>query len=233
MALMAGFTAAQAADPQEVWEQAVKAKGGRERLKNVHSLAIYLKPANVNLSGPPGTWLCVFPNRYFEYVAAGPGGTERAIVVDGDADRVAMDVTGMPRRARQVGPAERDHLTLNQIVFLLESAWLQPQLIGVKRNVLTVQAGERTFRVTLSSSSLPERIQALPNRGDKPKISYDYHLDNYGDFQGVLLPKRVGLISGLRERIWDADYEVDAKYNPKLFERMPNLADGPEPWRKR
>jgi len=51
-ALLAGIAAANAADPQEVWEQAVKAKGGRERLRGVHSLAIYMKPADVNLRGP-------------------------------------------------------------------------------------------------------------------------------------------------------------------------------------
>ena len=31
----------------------------------------------------------------------------------------------------------------------------------------------------------------------------------------------------------NVDYEIDAKYNPKLFERMPDLGNGPEPWRQR
>jgi hypothetical protein len=44
---------------------------------------------------------------------------------------------------------------------------------------------------------------------------------------------RVASISGMREEVWDVDYELDAKFNPKMFERMPDLADGPEPWRKR
>ena len=53
-----------AADPQEAWEQAVKAKGGRERLHAVHTLAVYLRPAPVNLAGPLTNWLLVFPDRY-------------------------------------------------------------------------------------------------------------------------------------------------------------------------
>jgi len=49
----------------------------------------------------------------------------------------------------------------------------------------------------------------------------------------VWLPASVTSSDGMRQWTWDADYEMDAKYNPKLFERMPDLADGPEPWRKR
>ena len=110
-ALLAGIAAAHAADPREVWEQAVKAKGGRERLRGVHSLAVYMKPADVNLSGPATNWLLVFPDRYFEFDGARAGGHQSAMVVDGTADRVAMDATGihaleqMARRCRAQGTA--------------------------------------------------------------------------------------------------------------------------------
>jgi hypothetical protein len=231
-AVVAGFAAAHAADPREVWEQAVKAKGGRERLRSVHSLAIYMKPADVNLAGPPTNWLCVFPDRYFEFDGAGSG-SQRAIVVDGTADRVAMDATGIPRNARHLTSWEYDRLALNQVVFLLESAWLQPQPVEVRHNVLVVQAAGRTYKLFLNSASLPERVLSPPVRGQKPKIQYDYRLQRYREFHGVLLPARVVSISGIREATWDVDYEIDAKYNSKLFERMPNLANGPEPWRMR
>ncbi len=72
------------------------AKGGRERLHGVHSLAIYHEAAEVIWADPPTTWLCVFPDRYFEFEAA-EGRSQRAIVVDGTADRAAMDATGIPR----------------------------------------------------------------------------------------------------------------------------------------
>ena len=48
-----------------------------------------------------------------------------------------------------------------------------------------------------------------------------------------MLPARVTSSRSVTESTWDVDYEVDAKYNPKLFERMPDLNDGPEPWRRR
>jgi hypothetical protein len=48
-----------------------------------------------------------------------------------------------------------------------------------------------------------------------------------------MLPTRVVLVAGIRQSTWDVDYEVEAKYNPKLFERIPDLANGPEPWRMR
>ena len=224
--------AAHAAEPQEVWEQAVKAKGGRDRLRSVHSLAVYMKPAEVNLAGPPTNWLCVFPDRYFEFEARSIG-SQHAMVVDGAAGRVAMDATGIPRNARPLPAAEHDRLALNQVVFLLESAWLQPRPVAVRRNVLTVEAAGRTYELFLDSASLPERIVSPPVPGQKPKIQYEYKLQRYRDFQGVMLPARIVRITRLQEGTWDVDYEIDAKYNPKLFERMPNLADGPEPWRIR
>jgi len=229
---VAGCAAAHAADPQEVWEQAVKAKGGRERLHSVHSLAIYMRPAEVVLAGPPTNWLCVFPDRYFEFDGAGRG-SSRAIVVDRTADRVAMDATGIPRNARNLTSYEHDRLALNQVVFLLESAWLQPQPVEVQHNVLVVEAAGRTYKLFLDSASLPERILSPPIPGQKPKIQYEYRLQRYREFQGVMLPARVVSIDRVREGTWDVDYEIDAKYNPKLFERMPDLANGPEPWRMR
>jgi len=237
-AVVTGFAAAHAADPQEVWERTIEAKGGRERLRSVHSLAIFMKPAEVKAAGADfrgraANWLCVFPDRYFEFDGAGVGGSQRATVVDGTADRAATDATGIPRNARHLSASERDRLALNQIVFLLESAWLQPKAIEVRHNVLTVEAAGRTYKLFLDHANLPERILSPAVPGQTPKIAYDYRLQHYRDFQGLQLPARVVRIEGIREAVWDVDYEIDAKYNPKLFERMPDLANGPEPWRMR
>jgi hypothetical protein len=120
LAVCTGAQASDAADPQAVWEQAIQAKGGRERLRKVQTLAVYMKPAPVNLAGPPANWLCVFPNRYFEW--EGGRGPERSIVVDGAAGRIAMDATGKPAGASSMTPLERDQLTLNQLLYLLETA---------------------------------------------------------------------------------------------------------------
>ncbi|HVN05251.1 MAG TPA: hypothetical protein VMT86_12580, partial [Bryobacteraceae bacterium] len=129
---------ARAADPQAAWQQAVEAKGGRERLHAVHSLAVYLRPANVNMAGPLSTWLCVFPDRYFEFERLGSG--ERALVVDASNDRAGTDATGVKRQTRHVSGGERDQLVLNQVLYLLESAWLQPRPMELKHNVLTIEA---------------------------------------------------------------------------------------------
>ena len=244
---LAAGLAAQGADPQGPWEQAVKAKGGRERLRRVHSLAVYMRPAEVRLAGPPTNWLCVFPDRYFEYDGpasgwypfvgsngvAGTASNPRAIVVDATADRIAMDANGTPRTAWHLTKKERDRLALNQVVFLLESAWLQPRPVEMRHNVLVVQAAGRDYKLFLNSANLPERIVSPPIRGEKPKVRYEYKLQDYRDFEGVMLPSRVATVTGIHEWIWDVDYEIDAKYNPKLFGRMPSLAEGPEPWRIR
>jgi hypothetical protein len=233
--LLAWCTAAAAADPQAVWEQAIQAKGGRERLRRVQTLAIFMKPAQVVLAGPPANWLCVFPDRYFEW--EGSKGSERSVIVNGAAGRVAMDANGMPRATWSMTPLERDRLTLNQLLYLLETAWLQPKPLAVrpahlhKYNVLTVSAGGRTFDLSLDSSNLPARI--FSRRGEDSKTKYDYQMERYREYQGISLPTRVTGTEGNRAWTWDVDYEIDAKYNPKMFERQPDLNDGPEPWRRR
>ena len=217
--------------PGELWERVLRAKGGRERLRAVHSLAIYMQPAPVVLAGPPTNWLCVFPNRYFQYVARGMGDGPSATVVDAASGRVATDVNGMPRRVFQMSGAEQDRLTLNQIVYLLETGWLHPEPVSANGNELTVEAGGRTFRLHLNNAPLPVRVYSPSLPGRKPKVSYDYHLSHYRDYEGVQLPTRVTLVSHVAWT-WDVDYEVDARYNPAVFARTPDLAAGPEPWRQ-
>jgi hypothetical protein len=80
----------------------------------------------------------------------------RAIVVDGTADRAAIDATGIPRNARHLTAYEHDRLALNQLVFLLESAWLQPQPVEVRHNVL-VGAGGGTRLQIVSQRRRPAR----------------------------------------------------------------------------
>jgi hypothetical protein len=222
--------AAEPARAQVVWEQAVQAKGGRERLHQVQSLAIYMKPAPVSLAGPLATWLCAFPDRYFEFTGPARAHVSRAIVVDAGANRIAMDATGMPRRQASLGGPQRERLMLNQILFLLDSNWLHPEPVEVRGRVLTVQAGERTFQLSLNSAHLPERIRSSLVPGQAIQTKYDYRMQNYRAFAGILLPTRVSETSASGEAVWDVDYEVDAKYNPALFQRMPDLAAGPEPW---
>ena len=146
------------------------------------------------------------------------------VVVNGGADRTASDAIGMRRSTRRVSQYERDRLATNQILFLLESAWLQPKPVEVRHNVLVVEAAGCSFKISLDKTGLPERVQSKP---------FDYHLQHYRDVNGVMLPTRIASSAGMRESIWDADYEVDAKFNPKLFERVPDLAAGPEPWRQK
>ncbi len=142
-----------AADPQVAWEQALQAKGGRERLRGVQSLAIYMKPAEVRLAGAPANWLCVFPDRYFEW--EGRRGMQHSVIVNAATDRVAVDANGRPRAAWKLTPFERDRLTLNQILYLLETAWLQPEPVSVKPSnlnkslVLRGRGGARLFELSL------------------------------------------------------------------------------------
>ena len=245
IALLCTAFAAHAADPETVWAAALQAKGGRACLDSVRSLAIYMKPAPINLAGPPTTWLCVFPDRYFEYDGPGSGeysyesklgfamaGNPRALVVNRSAGRVSMDANGTLRVSFPLSPKELDRLTVNQFVYLLESAWLHPHPVSLKGRNLMVEADGRRFQVTLDPANLPIRIVLFNQDGRRQKQVYGFHLARYHEFKGIQLPARVTWTGRMTEWTWDVDYEVDADFNPKFFERMPDLANGPEPWRQ-
>ncbi|MFN7993302.1 MAG: hypothetical protein U0Q18_06860 [Bryobacteraceae bacterium] len=244
--LVLGGVAAPAEDARGLWEQVVQAKGGHERLHGIKTLAVYMKPVRQVLFTPAATWFFVFPDRYFEY--DGPGSGEypyasakgvglapspRCLVVNGSTDRIAMDATGIPHTVWTLTPIERDRLTLNQLVYLLESAWLQPIPVSSRGRALTVEAGGRTFELSLNGSHLPERIVSAALPGEKSKNIYDYRLLHYREVDGIALPARViWTVNRQAQWTWDVDYEINGRYNPKFFEHMPDLALGPEPWRR-
>src|ERR1700691_601760 len=112
--LLAVCTGAHAADPRAVWEQAVQAKGGRERLRKVQTLAIFMKPAQVVLAVARANWHYIFPDRYVEW--EGRKGVQHSIVVDGTAGRIVVDANGHVRAAWSVIAVERERIPLNQVV---------------------------------------------------------------------------------------------------------------------
>lgn len=230
--LLCGFNVLPAADPGELWAEALQAKGGRERLAQVHSLAVYLRPAPVNLQGPPSNLLLALPGRYFEYVG-GSSGNRHAMIVNLASGHAARDENGLPPSAWQPTARDRDRFTIFQVLYLLRTVSLEPRPVAAKGRDLTVQAGDRTFRLSLNRAGLVQRLQVVKLPGIKHQEQYDYHLDRYREWQQIMLPQRVTWLDGLREWIWDADYDVNETYNPKFFDRMPDLADGPEPWRRR
>jgi len=230
----AAATAASGADPHELWERAVKAKGGRERLRGVHALAVYLKPANVVMAGPLQSCLFVFPDRYFEWRGRGSQAATASLIVDAGANRVSRDANGRPRTTRPFTQTDRDQLSLYRLVYLLETAGAQPEPLAVDHNSLMVQLGGRVFRLFLNKSNLPARVYLPSEPGLKDGPINDYRMERYHDFQGISLPARVtSMVGPVTQWTWDVDYEIDPTYNPKLFARQANLDDGPEPWRLR
>jgi hypothetical protein len=132
----------------------------------VHSLAIYMKPAEVRCLAPSPTGSASFRTaisntRGRGSYPAGVAGSARAIVVDGTADRIALDATGKPRTTWHLTWMERDRLTLNQLVFLLESAWLQPRPVEV-RQVSWLSRRPGALQLFLNNANLPERILSPP-----------------------------------------------------------------------
>jgi len=122
-----------------------------------------------------------------------------------------------PRNARHVSSSERDQLVLNQLVFLLESACCSR---SVEARHMSWRCRRRAhYKLFSISASLPSGSYRFPSLA---KNTQTLRLPTAAlpRVPGVMLPG-ASRRSAPARITWDVDYEIDAKYNPKLFERMP------------
>ncbi len=125
------------AEAEALWNQAVQAKGGRDRLLAVRNLVVTIHTAFVNSPRPDltdgtGQQLYVFPSRYWQ---AGedkqPGALWRLTIIDVER-RVGWGNQGrLPGRQSFVDEFVYRMLR-GQFFYLLETAFLQPEPVATR-----------------------------------------------------------------------------------------------------
>ncbi|CAN5455701.1 hypothetical protein BH20ACI3_BH20ACI3_23930 [soil metagenome] len=224
---------------KELWEQAIEAKGGRERLYQVSSLAVsyrkewrwFFKKYRQHFE-----FLYVFPNKAWRWLDDVPPlglvadmfNLEQNIgwaVHDGPNPR--------PSSFKNDRIAElKGYVDLPQFLYLMETRWVKPipievtkDRIGLKRVdvVHTRVEGQRVRFLLDSKTHLPLRVAVLSQITEGRQILL-HSFSDYVQIGGIQMPSKQDGAA--------LDFQLNPDYDENIFKRAPSLAAGPKAWQR-
>jgi hypothetical protein len=222
---------------EELWEQALAAKGGREKLHAVHNILV----SSFRGRGEKyeSVELYVFPNKSWEWhsepqpfgTSVGMYNLEERAQYQGDDSAPYSSIRDYESALAggQVGVDE------TELMFLLETNWLKPvpiassnDWVGRKRvDVVQTLVGEKRVDFYLDRKShLPLKMALINNDDGKPYFSFEFY--EYSETQGIQLPRYMGFRGkGHLPRV----FQLNVEYNEQIFKLPPTVAAGPDAWK--
>ncbi len=228
---------------EELWEQAIAAKGGRERLHKVRNMLIsshteYRRGLFGLRRGRTRTeQLYVFPNKYWYWDDLRPGVLGLAVsMYNGDTEASWLtypDDRRSPRKLSLDVTQEMSVLIRAQLFDLMETKWVRPKPIKVRtaqlggKRVDVVQAVIDEYLVDFyldRETHLPLKVTRFGESPMGPNTELSSALlSEYADVDGIQMPHK---IEDIPQR-----YRFNVDYDEALFEVPPTVEAGPEAWR--
>src|SRR5919205_367267 len=230
---------------RQLWEEAVRAKGGRERLRSIKSLLItsdiYARAARgsntkdaVRLYAMPGrAWVYTYTEEFDVKIDALVLNKERGLCLSTLAP--AHGVNGL---SPCVPETWTQYLIQDSFIYLLETEWVRPAPVRAraegKFDVVETEVGRLRADFYLSRKTrLPARVvtewMGGVGRATGSLGAMEVLLEDYAEVEGVWMPRRVTrrLVDAVRESVGDplsADeersrYRFNVAYDPAIFER--------------
>lgn len=224
---------------QQLWEAAVAAKGGRERLGELQSLYV----VSEDKFGSRDHELYVFPDRSFRYSYwASP---ERVDVVAYNGKRkVAWWQTDAHEAQVQDIETSASLIKKAQFTLLLVTRWLEPKPFGMRKeriglkHVDVVQTDVDGWRVDYyldSSTHLPSKVVYGYSKisRERGKMNREVRLDEYSETNGIMMPHKLmySFTDGPEKSEQRVRYELNVQYDEQIFERAPTPGTKPDAWR--
>jgi len=217
---------------RKLWELAIEAKGGRQRLEQVQSfLETYGKKHKV-------VTLYVFPDRYWRWADERPspfGISVEMHNLEKGLGYFIMKKDPAPQLWDDTQYAE-ERLLRAQHMYFMETRWVRPVPTEAKEgvrdgkpvDVIYARWDRWTVKYVLDKTthlplafdfySQPEDEGALPRR-----------FADYVAVDGIQLPSSVHY--GGETPFIKQSYLINPRYNERLFEQPPSIKDGPDAWR--
>jgi len=223
------------AEAQRLWELAIAAKGGRERLYAVRNMII-----STNGSKYHSVELHVFPNKFWRWTgepepfgqSANMYNLEQRVAYTSDSGRPGAAAVKLHESNLGGGHIE---LVDAQLLYLMETRWVKPTLVGVssgevdghRADVVRTRFEGRTVDFYLDRGThLPLKV-ALVDESNGKEYMYET-LSDYATIDGIKLPLKVDTRgSGNLPNT----YQLNVEYDEQLFERPPSALSGPDAWR--
>ena len=238
---------------EALWEQAVAAKGGRERLAAIQSFSIQEKTEFGRLllrdvaAGKVSQTVCALPDGWWEFLDYRPGKMGYSVLAanartglgwstqGGPAGPFLRRYTGLAYRVRQL-----------QYVYFLETSAVRPNVLRanhVRRGFKTFDRVETHVEGDLvvfeldRDTHLPVRIETSrtstlppprPDMAPPGEMRFVYELDRYVEVSGIRVPGRVKRGGDAA----DARVEINPEYDPLIFTTPPSPDATMETWRR-
>lgn len=229
-------------EAERLWEQAIAAKGGRDRLYALRNMVISTRKDTTSLL--PKTQvrreeLLVFPNQYWfwdDYRPAVFGVSVHMYNYDNNTSSVFSDdkTDHTPRPTTDF--QGRKALINDQLSFLLESKWLKPTIVKANTGrvgprsvdiVQTMVEGERVDFALDRETHLPVGVSYYDVVKGKTYINVQRFSD-YVDIGGIKVPQTVEYDNGSK---YKAAFQFNVEYNENIFINPPPIEAGPEAWK--
>ncbi|HWW74394.1 MAG TPA: hypothetical protein VNZ44_03310 [Pyrinomonadaceae bacterium] len=226
---------------EELWEQAVAAKGGREQLQKVESLLLSYRSTWRNFLGivehrGDVEALYAFPDKIWSWDDGLPPPFTLSVGWI-DVSRNKRCHISKGSGAVTCGPARNvrspgdEGLVRVQYLYLLETRWVKPTPVGVSearigfKKVDVLQTRFRETRIDYyldRKTHLPARVTVFFEKSGRELESLDF--SEYADVGGVMMP-------GKQER-GHINFQINPPYDEAVFTRPPALEAGPHAWRR-
>lgn len=223
---------------QKLWDVAINAKGGRDRLHEVRSLLIWYEETTRNFLGIAVHHghverLYVFPGRLWSWDDGLPPPFRLTVgVMDLDQDfacRVLDSKSPICGNVRRFGSRER--IDEAQYLYLMETKWIKPNPISLRKDriglkpvdVLETQLGDKRILYFLNRKThLPQRVDVFRGNSKEARLSLEF--SEYVSVNGIRMPGKQK-----RGRI---NLVINPQYDEVVFSRPPMISAGPKAWQK-
>jgi hypothetical protein len=243
-------------EAERIWELAVEAKGGRERLLGVQNIAISRKGTSTirilgKSTGNHTEELSVFPDKSWYWIDYRPSvlglrmemynwETGKKYVADLHQKTVELEPIEEVEKKLFTGRIGKP-LWTGMVIHLLESRWWKPipralteeRVHGKKVDVIETLVNDEIVDFFLDRKNhLPLKITFHDfNVVTKTSSIYSVELSDYEDFDGLKMPTSLKENDGLRYKL---DYKVNVQYNEEIFRQAPlPVESAAEAWKKK
>ena len=229
-----------------LWEQAIAAKGGEERLYAVHNIVIssrggYMthmhRKARVRREE-----LCVLPDKYWLWDDYRPDVFGLTVRMYDYASKTSyMATNGELNEPPALTKDSQGHkaLVTHQLDFLLETRWLRPTIVKASSSriglrsvdiVQTLVEGERVDFALDRDSHLPIQISYFDVFQGKTYVR-EHKFSDYADVGGIKVPLKIEYADSGGSDKYKIDIQFNVQYDQSILRRPPAVTVGPEAWK--
>jgi hypothetical protein len=229
-------------EAERLWEQAIAAKGGRDRLYAVCNMVISTTKVTTGLF--PKTQvrreeLLVFPSLYWFWDDYRPdvfGVSVHMYNYDNNTSSVFSDDKTNHTPKPTTDAQGRKALKNDQLSFLLESKWLKPKIVKANTGriglrsvdiVQTMVEGERVDFAFDRETHLLVQVSYYDEVKEKTYVNVQSFSD-YVDVAGIKVPQTVEYDEGSK---YKAAFQFNVEYDENIFISPPPIEAGPKAWK--